>query len=669
MGLRGIGGALALVALGIAPVLADGKRPFEIGDLYNLEDLSSPSLSPDGFSVVYSVETRNADADATVSDLYVAPYKGGAATRLTDTPFASEWSPAWSPDGRWIAFLSDRGEDETAQVWLMPAAGGAAPRQVTSLSAGISDFGWAPTSDRLVFVSEGEAPAPEKDSRGRDKPVKPIEIHRFQFKEDYRGYLTDQRQHLYTVSLADGTVTQLTDGENDAWLPSWSPDGKQIAYVSKTEDAKTADRTLNYDIYVIAPEAGATPRQISHFSGTDVDPYWESRPMWSPDSRKLVWLRSGEDKWIYYKPWDMVVADVATGEESYPAPRDHFVYKPRFSDDGKSIMALVEQPEAMWLARIDLATDKVTYLTSGQRFAYDFDMAAGRTVILDSTDTSPNAISAVEKKLRPISRHNEFLKGVELHAAEDIKLMSDGVEIHAMLTKPAGYEPGKRYPTIVRVHGGPVYQFSHEFNWDWQVYAANGYAVLAVNPRGSSGRGFDFAKAIYADWGNVDVKDVLAGIDKAVEMGVADPDRIGVGGWSYGSILTNYLIASDTRFKAAVSGAGASNPLANYGHDQYTALYELELGTPWTNLEAYMRTGYPFLHADRIKTPTLFQCAEIDYNVPCLGAEQMYQALRSLDIETRLVIYPGQNHGITVPSYLVHRLQQTLGWYNRFMKK
>jgi dipeptidyl aminopeptidase/acylaminoacyl peptidase len=212
-----------------------------------------------------------------------------------------------------------------------------------------------------------------------------------------------------------------------------------------------------------------------------------------------------------------------------------------------------------------------------------------------------------------------------------------------------------------------VYQFSHEFMAEWQAFASAGFAVVGVNPRGSSGRGFDFARSIFANWGQVDVADALAAVDHVVAMGIADPGRLGVGGRSYGGMLTNYVIASDRRFKAAASGAGSSNILAMYGHDQYVREYELELGTPWANREIYERVSYPFLHADRIRTPTLFYCAADDWNVPCLGSEQMYQALRSLGVPTQLVIYPGENHGLTVPSYLRDRLERQLAWYTRFL--
>lgn len=671
--------ALAIVLLAIAcAASAAEKRPFELADLARLQELSAPVFAPDNERIAYVVSTANTDSDASVSDLWLVSYRGGAPRQLTQTPFASEWLPRWSPDGKWLAFLSDRGDDETSQIWLMPADGGEA-RQLSTVKAGVEDFDWAPDSARLILVAEDPAVETEKDSRGHDKPEPPRVITRYQFKEDGRDYLTDRYQHLYVLTLADGKAEQITSGSQDDLLPAWSPDGKQIAFVSRRVAAAGTDpeRTLNFDVYTITPNAGAEPRRISTFNGTDVDPYWESRPEWSPDSRKLVWLQSGEDKWIYYAPWQLTVADLASGKITTPARIDRCFYKPRWSADGKTIYALVEQSRNTWLAKINPAEaipDKaVSYLSSGNRFGYDYALSKnGRIALLDSDDTTPFELTALEpaakQPRRTLTAHNQFLNELALQTAEDISFTSDGQRIDGFLMKPVGYEAGKRYPTILRIHGGPVYQFSHEFMSDWQFYAAHGFAVLAVNPRGSSGRGFDFAKAIYADWGNVDVKDVLAGVDHVVKLGVADPDRLGVGGWSYGSILTNYVIASDKRFKAAVSGAGTSNMLGNYGHDQYVREYELELGKPWSNFAAYARVSFPFLHADRISTPTLFQCAEKDFNVPCLGAEQMYQALQSLRVPTQLVIFPGENHGLTVPSYLQERLQRNLDWYERYLK-
>jgi dipeptidyl aminopeptidase/acylaminoacyl peptidase len=221
---------------------------------------------------------------------------------------------------------------------------------------------------------------------------------------------------------------------------------------------------------------------------------------------------------------------------------------------------------------------------------------------------------------------------------------------------------------VLRIHGGPVYQFSNEFDFGWQLLAAEGFAVVAANPRGSSGRGEKFSTAIWADWGNKDGQDVLAAVDYAVARGIADPERLGVGGWSYGGILTNQVIARDRRFKAAISGSGQSNALAGYGTDQYIREYEAELGKPWSNPEAWIRVSFPFFHAERIVTPTLFLCGEKDFNVPLLNSEQMYQALRSLGRETQLVIYPGEYHEIRTPSYRRDRLRRYLDWYGRYLK-
>jgi dipeptidyl aminopeptidase/acylaminoacyl peptidase len=221
---------------------------------------------------------------------------------------------------------------------------------------------------------------------------------------------------------------------------------------------------------------------------------------------------------------------------------------------------------------------------------------------------------------------------------------------------------------VLNIHGGPVYQFSNEFDLEWQLLAADGFAVVAANPRGSSGRGEKFSTAIWADWGNKDGQDVVAAVDYAVAAGVADPARLGVGGWSYGGILTNQVIARYSRFKAATSGAGQSNALAGYGTDQYVREYEAELGTPWANPEVYTRVSFPFFHADRIVTPTLFLCGDQDFNVPLLNSEQMYQALRSLGRETELVIYPGEYHEIRKPSYRRDRLERYLEWYGRYLR-
>jgi dipeptidyl aminopeptidase/acylaminoacyl peptidase len=546
----------------------------------------------------------------------------------------------------------------------MPARGGEA-HKFTDLPGGVSDFDFAPDSKRLALI----AMDPESEP-GATKPKHPapIVIDRYQFKDDDAGYLGARHKHLYLYDLARSKAELLTPGAHDEQLPAWSPDGKHIAYVTKRGD--DPDRNLNFDIWLIEPRVGANERQLTTFAGSDLDPYWESRPSWSPDSKRIAYLQGGEDRDIYYAPWQLAVIDVATGKSTLPAPIDRCFYKPRFSADGKSVVALIERNLVTNAARIELASGKVTTLDPGQRFDADFDVSrGGRVVVLGGTDTRPYGISAVEPKaLRRLADHNAFLDAKTLSPAEEIRFESmDGTEIEALLVKPPGFEPGKKYPAVLRLHGGPVYQFSHEFLPDFQALAGAGYVVIGPNPRGSSGRGFEFARAIRADWGHKDVEDVLAAVDHVASLGMIDTGRLGVGGRSYGGILTNYVIASDKRFKAAVSGAGSANALGMYGHDMYTREVELELGQPWSNREAYDRVSYAFLHADRIVTPTQFYCAEKDFNVPCQGSEQMYQALRSQNVPTQFVIYPGEHHAMAVPSYLRDRMERALGWYAKYL--
>jgi dipeptidyl aminopeptidase/acylaminoacyl peptidase len=659
--------AIAALIAGSTLALAAAAEPakFTVDDLVRVANLTDLDLSPDSEYVVYSVGEPELESDKPRYNLWRVRWDGSDRGALTNTKDADEYQPSFSPDGKRVAFLSDRGgEDAETQVWVMPADGGEAGA-LTDFPAGVEDFAWSPDGKALAVIAKD----PERP-KGEKKPPQPppIVIDRYQFKMDFTDFLTDRRQHLYLVDFASRKATQLTAGSHDEYLPAFSPDGKQIAYVTKR--GPDPDRHLNWDIYVIEARGGAPEKQVTHFIGDDMDPDWESRPAWSPDGRRIAYVQSGEDKWIYYKPWSLAVIDLESGETTRPAGVELDHTKPVFTADGQSVVALVEESRVTHVSRIDLATGRVTPLTTGPRFDFDFAAAPnGRIAVLGGDDLHPYRIEAIEPKgLRTVADHNEWLKDRRLAPVEPIEFRSaDGTPIDGFLVKPVGYEPGKRYPTILRIHGGPVYQFSHEFMEDWQVYAANGYAVVAANPRGSSGRGFEFAKAIYADWGNKDTADVLAAVDHVVKLGVADPDRLGIGGHSYGGILTDAVIARDNRFKAAISSAGAANMYGMYGFDMYTREYELELGLPWRDREAYDRVSYPFFNVDKITAATLFLCEEIDANVPCHGGMQMYQALRSLGVPTRLVIYPGEYHPVTVPSYLRDRAQRSLDWYGRYL--
>lgn len=650
---------LTLAAALLATPLA-AQQAFTTDDLLRIEDLAEPVFTPDGAAVTY-VLTGPGDGDSFQSDLWQASWQGGDARPLFPTLDRDESSPQWSRDGRVLAFLRSGATGEATQLWVSEE--GAAPRKVSDLAAGAGHYTLSPDGRTAVIVSE----VGSRVSAEAPEVATPIVITRFAAREDYRGYVDDRRTHLFSVDIATGTATQITTGDYDVELPSFAPDGSRIAYVSRQCDP--VGRLRCSDVYVM-PASGGAARRIDSFAGEDADPGSDTNaPQWSPDGSRLVWLRGGPPEETWYNPLQLVVADLATGTETTPAWIDRWFQKPEWSADGRHILALVEHDRDTWLARIDPLTEAVEYLTQGARFAYDFAQGPdGRIAVLDGDPNTPTQLRSVEPSPRVLSPHNAFVANRQLATTQDVSFMSGDVEIHGLLLLPPGREQDTHLPMVVRLHGGPVYQFSHEFMADQQVYAAQGYAVLAINPRGSSGRGADFARAQMARWGSVDAADISAGISWAIDNGIADPQAIGVGGWSYGGILSNYMIASDPRVGAAVAGAGMANFFGGFGVDQYARDYVIELGTPWEDTARYMELSYPFFRADQITAPTLYLCAEEDWNVPCEGSLAMYQALLTEEVPTTLVVYPGQNHGLVVPSYLRDRMERSVAWYDLHLR-
>ena len=656
----------ALVCLRSAAIVAQAPgataaRVLAPADLFRVREVSDPQVSPDGGWVAYTVTTADTSEDKRVSAVWMTSWDGTRTVRLT-TSKAGEHAPRWSPDGRFLAFLSNR-DDEHTQLWLLDRLGGEGAK-LTAFPGDVEDYVWAPDGKRLALVvADGDT--------AKGKTPRPIVIDRFQFKEDEVGYLGRERHHLYLVDVDTRRATVLTPGDYNELLPAWSPDGTALAVVSKRRP--DFDRDNNWDLYVMDAVPGAAPRQLTTFPGPDNDPDTESRPAWSPDGRFIAYLQGGPLKLVYYAVQKLAVVPAAGGAPRVlTAALDRSVAKPAWTADGSAILFLLEDDRAVALAQVPAAGGAVTRLVSGPRVVEAFATGpGGKIAALVANPHAPAEVFALDGgALRPLSRQNDaWLAGVTLGAVEPIAFPSrDGTEVHGLLVTPPDYRPGTRYPTLLRIHGGPVSQFDYGFDFQLQLFAARGYAVVAANPRGSSGRGERYATAIYAAWGEKDAQDVLAAVDYAVARGVADPARLGVGGWSYGGMLTNYVIAQDRRFKAAVSGASISNILAGYGTDQYVREYEAELGPPWRNTATWLRLSFPFLHADRIVTPTLFLCGDKDFNVPLLNSEQMYQALRSLGVPTELVIYPGQSHAITRPSFARDRLERYLEWYDRYLK-
>lgn len=654
--------ALALLAL---PVTAQEPRLLKLDDIHSLKTVQDPRVSPDGRWVAYVVRKDDIEEDRQDNDVWMVPFSGGEAVRLTASP-KGESRPRWSPDNRWLAFLSAR-EGDSPQVWLLDRRGGEATK-LTDYEGGVSEIAWSPDGKRLALAVTDPEPGDEKDKDKEDKEKeekpKPIVIRRLQFKQD-DDYLDERRVHIHLFEVESKKSVQLTSGPFDDGQPVWSPDGRWIAFTSN-RSTPDPDANDNSDIFVVAPEEGAKPRALTTWEGGD------NSPSFSPDGKSIVYVAGGNPKDVWYDTSAVAIVPVTGGQpRELTRALDRNVSSPRFAPDGRSILFLVEDGGNVHLARVAAAGGAVERVVAGEREITGFSQGPnGEIALLETRSTYPPEVSAVDGTgLRRLTHVNdEFLKGIRLAETRRLKAKSaDGTEVDAFLTVPPGMPAGQRVPTVLRIHGGPVAQFSTGWQLDWQVFASQGYAVVAANPRGSSGYGRAFSRAIFADWGNKDFEDVMAAVDQAIAVGVADPDRLGVGGWSYGGILTNYVMVKSKRFKAGISGASETNYLSNYGTDHYQKEWEWELGLPWENTELWIRLS-PFFQVKNIETPLLLMCSGADVNVPCLNSEQLYQALRRLGRSTELVIYPGQGHSITRPSFLKHRFEHSLAWYDRYLK-
>lgn len=659
----------ALLLCTCAAFSQSSKPGLKPEDLSRLVRVGNPEVSPDGKQIAYTVSRVDTEDDKNVSELWMVDWDGANDVQLTyGTESAS--APRWSPDGRWLAFTSARpGKAKGTQVWVLDRRGGEA-RQATDVKQELSDYRWSPDARQLLLTLH-EKETPEEEKNAKPKPPKPVVIDRYHFKQDKEGYLTDKHDQLFLFDMATKKLTKLSNtpvsgpGNYEEHEAEWSPDGTMIAFISN-HDAPDPDRTANDDVYVVDAKPGAKPRQLTTFPGEDSGPL-----AWSPDSQTIAYRQGLSEHYTAYGAQRLAIVPARGG----PAERKAMALNnsagpPVFTADGKGLLSTITDDRVQYLAEASLTSDKVKRLTEQSGVATGLASAAGHTALLWTTDTAAPEIYALEgTTLRKLTGHNDALLAERtLLTTEDISARSkDGTEVHGLLTMPLGYQAGTKAPMLLFIHGGPTAQDEHRFTIDRQLFGTHGYAVLNVNYRGSSGRGRAYSETISADWGDKEVADLMAVLDAAVRTGRVDPDRVVVGGWSYGGILTDYLIASTTRFKAASSGAGTANLFGMYGIDEYILQYDNELGPPWKNPQTYIKLSYPFFHADRIKTPTLFMGGDKDFNVSLEGGEQMYQALKSTGTPAELIIYPGEFHAFTRPSFIRDRYERWFAWYDKYL--
>ena len=646
---------------------------FSIDHIMKMKRVSNIATSPDGEWVAYVVTRMDEDKDKQYRQIFMTSADGETTLPMT-AAYANASSPQWSPDGKYLGFVGKRGDDEEAesQVWLLDRRGGEA-QQYTKVKQGVDSFVWSPDGSKMALLIKDPKPEKEgeKDKDGKEKKVdkdrpEPFVIDRLQFKRDYVGYLDRRRTHVYLFG-GDKDPVQITSGDYDDSDPKWSPDGTSIAFVSKREG--DPDANDNSDIWRVAADMEAKSFPLTQVT---TNPGPDRQPSWSPDGQSIAYVSSVEPDKLWYATDHLAVVP-AQGGEARLLTRDYdrMISRPKFSKDGSRIYAIAQDQGNRPVISVSLESGQHSIVTQGELSVREFDLGPGDGLtLLQSTHLLPPNVNILQNgtSTQITNVNQDVLDEVEFGNVERLSVPGWSEEpVESFVYYPDGYKAGKSYPTIFVLHGGPVGQHDTSFDEWARLYAAQGYIAVLPNPHGSSGYGQPFTYSLDKQWGVPDFADVDAIASYLVDNGISDPDRLGVGGWSYGGILTNYVITKSTRFAGAVTGASEVNHRANYGHDIYQLAWETELGLPWENIEAWESIN-PFNDLGKVTTPTLVIGGQLDWNVPIQNSEQLYQVLKRRGIDTKLVVYPDEYHGIRRPSFVRDRFERYLGWYDEYVK-
>ncbi len=662
---------LLFIVIYLPPILADANQSkvelvqskppsphfvtFE--DNEKFKTVGSPHISKDGKWIAYTLSDQ----------IWIIPLKGGEPYTVT-AEGSSAWNPVWTPDGKALSFLSDRNGKRT-QVWRLRLGRFGEAEQITKLERSANAIKWSPQGDKLLFVLKDKK-TKKKDTNtpkdSSDKTQEPWVIDRLEFKADRGdGYITDRRRnHIYVYDIAKEKLVQITSGDYDDMGPSWSPDGKTIAFTSNR--SKHPDLNYNMDIWLVSADATDKGQQLTQLT---THPGPDSSPVWSPDGKWIAYTTASDGE---YGVSHLAVIPSTGGKAKILTKKlDRNVFAIKFSDDSDSIYFIYTDSGAQHLGSVSIKGGPVRQIITGPQVVNSYSL--GKNNILAANITPANRTGELYsfdyKQLRQLTHVNDdLLSQLKLGELEKVRFKSrDGMEIESFVVKPPDFDQNQKYPTLLSIHGGPVSQYTWGYSFAPQFFAAHGYVVVLPNPRGSTGRGEKFCKAIYQGWGFKDYEDVIAAVDHVIELGYADPDRLGVMGYSYGGFMTNVVITRTDRFKAAVSGAGHSLLIANYGHDIYQKWYVWELGSPWENRHLWEKLS-PLNNVHKVTTPTIFLGGQKDWNVPVLNSELMYQSLKRLGVETQLVVYPNSHHGGWKKQYERDYYQRALAWLDKHLK-
>ena len=640
-----------------APRSKNGKKLFGTAEAVRIARVSSPRLSPDGARVAYLVAQNQTDkgkAEPYVTQLWVVLTAGPAsAARQFTRGDKSVSNPAWSPDGKLLAFTMEAGDEKDAkpQVWFMYADGGEA-WQVTKHKSGVRGFEFSPDSKTLLVVATA-APSDDEEKRKKEKDDAVVVDHDLKMAQ------------LWTWNIATSEEKQITKGDFTVSDPRWSPDGTRVTFTTAPtprEDDSSLQTAWIRDV------ASGKQRKLAD------TPQYTHTARWSHDGRWLAYL-GGSETMIHKTDLFVVGADGGSPRQ-LTSSFDLYAGEPFWSSDNKTIFFTADTRESTEVFAADVAGGGAVRQMTEKPGAIDLTgiSDAGETAVgVWSDPTHPNNVFRADlsfSSIEPVTNQNAWLADYALGETEVVRWKSskDGMEIDGIVTKPVDFDGSHKVPFLLNPHGGPTGASLLSFNPTGQIMAANGYMVLQPNFRGSTGRGEKFAIANQDEWGDVDYKDDMSGVQAMVEKGWADPDRLGAFGWSYGGYMTFWIDTQTDRFKAISPGAGLPDLYSMYSQSdihRYMALF-FGMKAPWDNFQEYWDHS-PMKYVENVRTPTMILHGQSDTRVPIPQAEEFYRALSERHVPVEYVTYPREEHGFIEPRHLEDRWQRYLVFFGKYL--